>query len=110
MIYALQDEHFDKKHGLKSIPALFGSKKTMILSSLVHTLTGLLVLLVAYIGPFTYIFWIGAAFFILLLTYQHVIASHPGKINIAFFTLNGIASVVFAFFAIADLYLQETNI
>ena len=55
-----------------------------------------------------WIFWIGAAAFIVLLTYQHFLVkpNDLSKINLAFFTTNGIASVVFACFAIGELLLR----
>ena len=55
-----------------------------------------------------WIFWIGAGAFLVLLTYQHILVkpNDLSKVNLAFFTTNGIASVVFACFAIGELILR----
>jgi 4-hydroxybenzoate polyprenyltransferase len=56
-------------------------------------------------GNFKTIYWIGLGIFSLLLFYQHTIVKYNDlrRVNIAFFTLNGIASIVFSVFAITDL-------
>jgi len=58
-------------------------------------------------GNFGWLYWIGAAIFIGMLIYQHSIVKPNDlkRVNIAFMTANGVASVVFAIFVIADLFL-----
>ncbi len=107
IIYALQDISFDKEEELKSVPVTFGKRKSLVISSLLH---GIVAIIVAYIGiayPFGLYYWIGAALFIGLLLYQHLIVKpHDlSRVNIAFFTTNGLASLVFSAFVIGDMNL-----
>jgi 4-hydroxybenzoate polyprenyltransferase len=107
IIYALQDIDFDKAENLRSIPARIGIKPALLLSSLLHLFAVILILAAGFIYPFAWLYWVGAGIFTLLILYQHLIIK-PGdlsRINTAFFTLNGFASIIFAGFVIADLYL-----
>jgi 4-hydroxybenzoate polyprenyltransferase len=105
IIYALQDEHFDKSENLKSIPAFMGIKQAVWLSSVVHVICAILVIVAAIIGGFGLWYWIGATLFIGLLAYQHLLVkpNDLSKLNLAFFTVNGVASLIFAGFTITDL-------
>ena len=107
IIYALQDQEFDKSHQLHSIPVWLGTKGALNLSSTFHFLTASSIIFAGYYGNFNWIYWIGAAIFCGLLIYQHrlVKPNDLSKINLAFFTTNGIASVIFALFVLADLYI-----
>ncbi len=107
IIYALQDEAFDKSKGLHSIPAAIGTKNALLLSSVFHFLSAAFILSAGIIGSAGICYWIAAAIFSGLLLYQHSLVkpNDLSKVNIAFFTTNGIASIVFATLAIADLYL-----
>jgi 4-hydroxybenzoate polyprenyltransferase len=108
IIYALQDEEFDKQYRLKSIPVLLGKKNALRLSEMLHIFTAFFILLGGYAGNFSFWYWIGAVIFVGLLIYQHLLVkpNDLSKVNIAFFTTNGIASVVFALFVIVDLLLR----
>jgi 4-hydroxybenzoate polyprenyltransferase len=105
IIYALQDDEFDKTNMLHSIPSSTGRKKALTISVMVHTVTFLLVVVAGILSNGSWIFWTGAAVFSTLLTYQHLIISHDNikKVNLAFGTTNGIASILFAIFTIIDL-------
>ena len=107
IIYALQDEEFDKSQNLKSIPVFMGKRGALNFSSFLHTLTIAFVIMAGIMGEGQVLFWIGAAIFIALLIYQHFLVKPTdlSKVNLAFFTTNGIASVVFAGFVIADLFV-----
>ncbi len=107
IIYALQDEDFDKGLKLKSVPALLGKKRALNVSKLIHLLTAVFVVLVAVYTPANWIHIIGAVLFIALLAYQHTLVkpNDLSKVNLAFFTTNGVASVVYGLFVIAGLYL-----
>jgi 4-hydroxybenzoate polyprenyltransferase len=107
IIYALQDDDFDKDNKLYSVPAWLGKGRALILSSVVHLLAALLIIVVGVFAGFNFLFWIGAGIFISLLTYQHIIIKQDdlSKVNVAFFTTNGIASVVFACFTILSLFI-----
>lgn len=107
IIYALQDIDFDNSENLKSIPARIGIRPALLLSSVLHLFSVLLIILAGLIHPFHWLYWTGTAIFTLLIIYQHLIVrpNDLSKINLAFFTLNGIASIIYAAFVIADLFL-----
>ncbi len=107
IIYALQDEAFDKANNLKSIPAWLGKKMALNVSKILHSLAAAFVIIAGIIGSFGWLYYIGAAIFISMLIYQHSLVkpNDLSKVNIAFMTANGIASVVFAVFTITDLFI-----
>jgi 4-hydroxybenzoate polyprenyltransferase len=107
IIYALQDEDFDKSNQLHSIPAALGKSKALQVSNLLHLLSAACVITAGVCGSFGYWYWIGVLLFTGLLIYQHILVKPTdlSKVNMAFFTTNGIASVVFAIFVILDLFL-----
>lgn len=108
IIYALQDEEFDRQHNLHSIPAALGKSKALRVSELLHLLSAALVITAGIYGNFGWLYWIGVAVFCGMLIYQHSIVKPTDlrRVNLAFMTANGIASVVFAVFVIADLILN----
>ncbi|NEU07793.1 4-hydroxybenzoate octaprenyltransferase [Flavihumibacter sp. R14] len=109
IIYALQDEEFDRKNGLNSIPAWLGKKRALQLSSLLHALAVLFIALPLLFTPLSWFYIAGVLFFIVLLVYQHQLVKPDdlSKVDRAFFTTNGIASVVFASFFLLDVYLRS---
>ena len=108
IIYALQDEEFDKTNQLHSIPAALGKSKALMVSNLLHVLSAACVITAGFYGHFGLWYWIGVAIFCGLLIYQHTLVKPTDlkKVNMAFFTTNGIASVVFAIFVILDLFIN----
>jgi len=106
IIYALQDESFDKQFNLHSIPVLLGEKNALNFSRCLHFLTAAMIIFIG-VNYFTYstLFWIAAILFILLLINQHrLVKPHDlSKVNFAFFTNNGIASVIFGSLIILEL-------
>lgn len=108
IIYALQDEEFDRENQLNSIPAFLGKRKALLVSTLLHFLTASMIILFGVFIGGGWIFWVGAVAFLGLLAYQHILVkpNDLSKVNLAFFTTNGIASVVFACFAIGELLLR----
>lgn len=105
IIYALQDVDFDKSQNLYSMPASLGKSKALHVSELLHVLSAICVIVAGVHGGFHFLYWAGIAVFIGMLIYQHSIVkpNDLSKVNIAFMTANGIASVVFGLFVIADL-------
>jgi 4-hydroxybenzoate polyprenyltransferase len=97
IIYAMQDEEFDRSESLFSIPVALGKKNALRLSELLHVFTGILFLTAGYLMQPGIAFWIGAVVFLGMLIYQHRIVSPNdlSRVNLAFGTTNGIASVVF---------------
>jgi 4-hydroxybenzoate polyprenyltransferase len=106
IIYALQDEEFDRSNKLYSIPASFGKAKALHISELLHLLSAACIVTAGKLGNFGWLYWIGVLVFIGMLVYQHSIVKPTDlrRVNVAFMTANGIASVVFAVFVIADLF------
>jgi 4-hydroxybenzoate polyprenyltransferase len=108
IIYALQDEEFDKFHQLYSMPSWLGKEKALHVSEFLHVLSMLCVVAAGLVGGFGWWYWAGVAVFLGMLVYQHAIVkpNDLSRVNLAFMTANGIASVAFAAFVIADLCLK----
>ena len=104
IIYSLQDEEFDKLH---SIPSVLGKERALNLSSVLHILSALFVITPGILESFSWVYWIGVLLFCSMLIYQHrlVKPNDLSKVNIAFMTTNGIASVIFAIFFLIDFFL-----
>jgi len=109
IIYALQDDEFDRLNQLHSIPSSTGKKKALLISIIVHLFTFILVIIAGLSGEAGYLFWVGAIIFTLLLFYQHMIVKHDdlSKVNMAFGTTNGIAGILFSLFIIIDLLIKN---
>jgi len=107
IIYALQDELFDKSNGFFSIPSKVGIRNALIISILLHLITIFLVVAAGLLAHFNFMFWMGGTIFAGLLTYQHLIVkpNDLSRVNIAFGTTNGIASLIFALALIIGLYI-----
>ena len=107
ILYALQDINFDKSAGLKSLPVLMGKRNALILSAIFHVTAILLVVYGGITGHVGFLYWIGATIFTILLGYEHFIVkpNDISRVNLAFATMNGMASVIFACFVIGDLFL-----
>jgi 4-hydroxybenzoate polyprenyltransferase len=112
IIYAMQDKSFDEAHDLHSVPAFLGLDKALLLSSFLHVVCALLVLYTSYqislqIEHLGWLHWLGAAVFIGLLIYQHLLVkpNDLSKVDMAFFTTNGFASVLLCTFIIVDIFL-----
>ena len=105
IIYALQDKDFDVRERLYSIPAWLGIRRALNVSAAVHTTAGLLVVATGVFWDFGIWYIFGAVIFLFLLLFQHLIVKPDdlSRVNAAFFTSNGIASVVFAVFTIVDM-------
>jgi len=112
IIYALQDDDFDRSQSLNSIPSRFGRGDALLISRVLHIISASLIgwavfNIVSQYGGASYLSIVGGGLFILLLIYQHTIVSKNdlSRVNISFFTTNGIASVVFCGLLISDFFL-----
>ena len=107
IIYSLQDDSFDSENGLYSIPSTLGRKNALKLSRVLHAITIIMIFTSGYLFGFEYLYTIGAVIFSGLLLYQQSIVKSDdlSRVNIAFMTANGIASIIFAIFAITDLLI-----
>ena len=107
IIYALQDEKFDKENGLFSIPAAFGAKKALSISIVLHFYSFTLLIFWAIIMDAALLQWVGVFIFSVLLIYQHIIVkpSDISKVNLAFGTTNGIASTILGLLTIISFFM-----
>jgi 4-hydroxybenzoate polyprenyltransferase len=107
IIYALQDEEFDRSNNLKSIPVYLGKKNALRLSEILHFLSAAIVVSGYFLGHFNWMYIVGAVLFIGLLVYQHTLVkpNDLSRVNLAFATSNGIASVIFSLFVCADIFI-----
>jgi len=107
MLYACQDFEHDHRVGLRSVPQTFGLSGAFLLARVMHVaMLGMLVWLSVLFGLGA-VAWVGIGVVAALLLYEHSIVS-PGdlrRMNAAFFTLNGVISVIFFVFVAADVLL-----
>ncbi len=114
IIYALQDEDFDQREKLYSIPSRWGKKGGLKMARFIHLLSGLVFSLATFWMVIGFslngvLSALGLLVFLLLLLIQHRLVS-PGdlsRVNLAFFTTNGLASLTFAGFLILDLIISS---
>lgn len=112
IIYALQDVEFDQSLRLNSVPVRLGRGRALRLSSVLHIFSALLILAAGYLlgqyfPAFGWLHWAAAGIFLALLFYQHTLVkpNDLSKVNLAFFTTNGLASLAFGALVIMDIYL-----
>jgi 4-hydroxybenzoate polyprenyltransferase len=110
IIYALQDDQFDRDSGLYSIPAVLTRRKALTISAALHAVSVLMVAVAGITGLSGLIYWIGAAIFVGMLIYQHLIVRPDdlSRVNMAFGTTNGIAGVIFGLAVMLDLLIFRT--
>jgi 4-hydroxybenzoate polyprenyltransferase len=111
IIYAMQDVDFDKSENLFSIPTALGKKRALQISSFLHILSAIFVVFAGISGGFGAWYWAGMILFAGMLFYQHTLVkpNDLSRVNLAFMTANGIASVVFALFVIADMFITHKH-
>ena len=109
VLYSCQDCEFDQRYGLHSIPRYTGVAAALWIARIFHLL--MLILLLSFVLVFSLgkLALVGIAVVGLLLTYEHslVSANDLSKLNAAFFTMNGVISVVFFIFVAGDLLLRR---
>ncbi len=107
IIYSLQDEEFDKSQALHSIPSAIGKVNALKLSTYIHVLSAVFVILPGFIDSYSWFYWMGVLVFCSMLVYQHLLVKPTdlSKVNLAFMTTNGIASIFFAAFFLLDFFL-----
>ena len=108
IIYALQDIDFDQSQSLYSIPSQWGLKQSLSISRVLHVLSATFVIAAYFVGGFHYLYLLGLLIFIGMLFYQQSIVKpyDLSKVNLAFMTANGIASIVFSIFVIGAMLIQ----
>ena len=108
ILYALQDIAFDRKHRLYSLPATVGLRSALRVSRAMHAVTvGLLAIVVSAAAGITHpgkLSWLGVGVVALLLAYEHSLVTEEdqSRLDAAFFTMNGVISIVFFVFMLID--------
>ncbi|RKD13745.1 4-hydroxybenzoate octaprenyltransferase [Pelobium manganitolerans] len=109
IIYALQDEDFDREEKLHSIPSYLGKKRALNVSNILHVFAAIFVIIPLFLTPLSLPYYVGLAVFIGMLIYQHLLVkpNDLSRVNFAFMTTNGIASVAFALCFLFDIYYRS---
>ncbi len=108
ILYSLQDIEFDKEENLKSVPAKFGIKNSIIISRFCHSLTVCYLIAAGTSYQAGMLYFIGVAIVTAMLMYEHslVKVNDLSKINVAFFTINGYISIILFLFTLMDMYFK----
>jgi 4-hydroxybenzoate polyprenyltransferase len=109
VIYACQDHDYDRSHGLHSLPRYLGIRNALVVARLFHVLMlGLLIALIVVFG-LGKLAVIGVMAVAALLLYEHTLVRNDdlSKLNAAFFTMNGVISLVFLLFVASDLLVRR---
>lgn len=111
IMYALQDEEFDRSLSLNSVPVALGKRGALRLSSLLHLFCAAAMLtagwlLVDEFAVFGILHWVALSLFLGLLIYQHTLVkpNDLSRVNLAFFTTNGFASLLFGGLVVLDIF------
>ncbi len=107
VIYACQDADFDRQEGLLSIPARFGVARALRISLGLHVVTVLAFVAFGLLASLGLYWWIAVALASLLLIHEHRIVAPDdlSRVNAAFFTMNGVLSLVMALLGSLDYWL-----
>ena len=107
IIYACQDLDFDRRQGLYSIPAQFGIHAALWISTALHVITVIVLVVIWHVSPLGLIYLVGVGLVSAILIYEHAIVKpHDlSRVNLAFFTLNGAVSLILMFLTVADVLM-----
>lgn len=107
VLYSLQDAKYDKEHNLHSVPARYSVNGAVMISLGLHIITTIGVVAMGILSNGGLLFWIGAGLFVGLLIVQQIIFTPKNVDRIAaqFGLMNGISSITFATFIIADMLI-----
>ncbi len=104
IFYALQDEEFDRRTGLRSAVVLLGDRRAILVGKVLHGVTLVMLALFGIVTPFGWLYFVGVAGAAVILAWEHQLV-RPGdlsRVDAAFFTMNGVMSVLVFLFATAD--------
>jgi len=109
VIYACQDEDFDRKAGLRSLPARLGAEGALRVSRLMHVLTVAILLALPFLLPLGPLYLTGVVLVAALLGYEHRLVKPDdlSRVDAAFFTVNGFVSIGLLLFTAADVLLSR---
>lgn len=108
VLYACQDMEHDRKEGLYSIPARFGIDRALWIARAFHTLTAIGLFSLIWLAELSWFYMIGMIVAYVILIYEHRLVSPNdlSRLNTAFFTLNGVLSIVVFTFTVIDLAVR----
>ena len=108
ILYALQDVSFDRNEGLHSIPAAWGEKRGLFLARVLHVLTIVGLAAVGFAAHAGALYFTGIAVAAALLIYEHSLVKEDdfSRLDAAFFTMNGVISIVFFGFVLTERLLR----
>lgn len=113
LLYSLQDKQFDRDQGLHSAPAKFGHRTAIWLSRGSFLVMILSLIWVGQMSSVSWAWYVGVGVVATILTAEHwiirdaMVAGTSNKINVAFFNLNALVSVLFFIFAVVDIYVRS---
>jgi len=112
ILYALQDEAFDTANGLFSIPVAFGQQRAIVIARVLHltTVASLAVVGAATDGGVLYAIGVGVVAALLLYEHSLVRAGDLSRLDAAFFTLNGVISILFFLIVLAERLLRANGV
>lgn len=107
VLYALQDREFDRENHLRSIPSKLGIKGALAVSAILHLFAIVGVMAIGVVFDMNIVYFIGATIFSLILVWEHIVVTPKDikRVNLAFATMNGCASLIFAIFTIISFYI-----
>ena len=108
ILYALQDVSFDREEGLHSIPSAWGEKRALMLARTLHLTTIVALASVGVAAHAGVLYFTGAAVAAALLVYEHSLVKEDdfSRLDAAFFTMNGVISIVFFGFVLTERLLR----
>lgn len=109
IIYGTQDVDFDRAEGLFSIPAFFGIKNALIISSIFHIIAIAMLLYIYFAAPMGWIYLIGLLVIAILLFMEHYLVTPKdlNQVKLASYHLNEIVSVILLIFSTLDIFLMR---
>jgi 4-hydroxybenzoate polyprenyltransferase len=109
VFYAMQDTDFDRRERLMSIPARFGTGTALATALIFHIITLIFFVLAGMAGKMGFVYYLGLVLIFFFLFYEHLTVRKYGlsRINMAFFTMNGVVSIAFFLFSVADIFITR---
>ncbi|MNI25303.1 4-hydroxybenzoate octaprenyltransferase [compost metagenome] len=107
LIYACQDVEFDRKEGLHSFPSRFGIPASLMTARILHVATAIGLITLYVMTDLSWLYLVGLVIAYIILFYEHRLVSPNdlSKLNMAFFTMNGVLSMVVFIFTLLDILL-----
>lgn len=109
ILYAIQDIEYDRKEGLHSIPAVFGTGGSLIIARILHFAAICLFISLMAFTNLGYIYLAGVLLSGALMAYEHSLVSKDdlSKLNMAFFNMNAYISITIMIFTIIDIWVGK---